>query len=122
MTWQQIRLQVLVIGLLAAAAITITMQTQVYATAGNPKTPEKEIMAAPGDPNPQVQDLAFGGVCAIDDNMKAMEQELGSDFTPALEKVLKEQTIKALNDTVAFVNTDNEPGEELIVLGNPEDC
>jgi hypothetical protein len=102
-------------------AITV-IQTQVYATAGNPKTPEKEIMAAPGDPSPQVQQLALGGICAFDDNVKMLQQELDVEFTDAMIDKLKIETIKALNDTVAFVNSDNEPGEEGIVLGNPDDC
>jgi hypothetical protein len=42
---------------------------EAQATAGNPNTPELEIMGAPGDPNPQVQELAHGGICAIDNNM-----------------------------------------------------
>jgi hypothetical protein len=51
-----------------------------------------------------------------------IEEDLGVDFSSALEDKLKEEAIKALNDTVTFVNSDNEPGDELIVLGNPEDC
>jgi hypothetical protein len=107
--------------------ITMSLQTQVYATAGNPKTPEREIMAAPGDPNPQVRQLASGGICAFDDNVKALQEELGSKFTDAMIDVLRNVTYDALNDTATFVNTpspDNnyDPPDEPIVLGNLEDC
>jgi hypothetical protein len=100
----------------------IDLNQQLYATAGNPKTPEREIMAQTVDPNPSLIQLAIGGICAFDDNVQALQEELGAKFTDAMIDELRVQTYDALNDTVAFVNSDNEPGEEPIVLGNPEDC
>ena len=99
-----------IMGLLITTVTITTFQTQVYATAGNPKTPEIEVMDAPGDPNPTIQKLAPGGICAIDDNLKRMEEDLGVDFSQALEDKLRLETVRALNDTVTFLNSDNKPG------------
>lgn len=105
-----------IIGLL----MITTLQAQIYATAGNPKTPEREIMAETIDPNPTLQQLAMGGVCAFDDNIKALQEELDSEFSDAMIDELRNSTYDALNDTAAFINA-NDPVEP-VTLGNPEDC
>ena len=104
------------------------MQTQVYATGGNPKTPVIEARAAPSDPNPQIRQLAQGGICAFDVNLEALEYELGTDLSDETVDALRTATFNALNETAATSNAfdlaDNNPDndDDIVVLGNPEDC
>jgi hypothetical protein len=115
------RLIVVGLVLMLSLSLTMMMQTQVYATGANPKTPEHEIMDA-DDPNYTVQRLASGGICAVDDNLAAMEEDVGVEMSQPLKDKLKLETMRALNNTVDIANSNTDPGEEPTVLGNPEDC
>ena len=96
------------------------LQTQVYATAGNPKTPEIEVMDAPGEPNEVTRQLALGGVCAFDDNLKILEAELNTKFSDPVVDSLRNATYAALNEsaiasTVANANDDYEGGSKIVL-------
>ena len=109
------------LAVLSILIVTI-VPAYAYATAGNPKTPEKEIEGAYDPSNPAVAELASGGICKIEENIDNQEARLGVDYSQPLKDKLKLETIRNLNDTVAVANSNTEPGEELTVLGNEEDC
>ncbi len=119
--WQEIRL-LAAIAIIATLAIGAIVSSSAYATGANPKTPEKEIEGAYDSSNPAVAELASGGICKIDENIDNQEARLEVDYSQPLKDKLKLETIRNLNDTVAVANSNTEPGEELTVLGNEEDC
>jgi hypothetical protein len=100
----------------------VIFRFKIKLTITPPPPPEIEVKDAPGDSYHTIQKLAPGGICAIDDNLKRMEEDLGIDFSQALEDKLKLESIRALNDTVTFLNSNNKPGDPIAVLGNPEHC
>ena len=51
------------------------------------------------DSNPQIVELANGGLCKFDENLKELEAGLGVDFPKSLEDKLRLETEVALNNT-----------------------
>lgn len=51
-------------------------------------------------PNPVIRELGNGGYCAFDDNLKALEERLGVEYSEAFANNLRQQTELALNKTV----------------------
>ena len=80
-----------------------------------------EMKAQTVDPNPQLEQLARGGVCQFDVNVEILEEETGTKFTDAMIKELRIQATDALNDTAAKLNLENPEGPRFVV-GNIEEC
>jgi hypothetical protein len=59
-----------------------------------------ELLSTNIDPNPIIQQLGAGGFCVFDDNLKALEEELNTYFTKAMEDELRLQTEKAFDKAV----------------------
>ena len=53
------------------------------------------------DLNNVVQKLSMGGMCVFDDNLKALEEELGSEFSQPVKDSLKRATEQSLIQTAA---------------------
>jgi hypothetical protein len=56
------------------------------------------------DLNNVVQKLSMGGMCVFDDNLKALEEELGSEFSQPVKDSLKRATEQSLIQTAAYMD------------------